>query len=191
MKTWVKVALSVAAATVLATISAGALIQSANRREGVVNRAWETNMGMGHSDAGMYTRAAIAIGGLFALNKKETLYFTAFQDDGGEPLHARCDYILEGGDIASRWWSMTVYGSDHFLIANPENRYSYNMANLERGKDNRYELHLSATKKPGNWIPTGESGDFSITLRAYNPEASIYDHPATTPLPSIKRVGCP
>jgi hypothetical protein len=191
MRTITKILLSVVAAAVLSNVATYVLLESAVRREGVVNGAWETNLGMGAESASMYTRAAIAVGGLFALSKQESLYFTAFYDDAGEPLHARCDYELEGGDIASRWWSMTVYGADHFLIANPHNRYSYNMLDLERYDGRRYKLQLSGSEKPGNWIPTGDRGDFSVTLRTYNPQPSIYDHPATTPLPTIRKVSCP
>jgi hypothetical protein len=31
----------------------------------------------------MYTRAAVAVGGLFALDKSETIYYTAFEDGAG------------------------------------------------------------------------------------------------------------
>lgn len=190
MKTWVKAAISVVAATCLANTATYFLLTTAVEREGLRNGAWETNLTMGSQEAGMYTRAAIAVGGLFALSRQETLYFTAFQDDDGNMLEARCDYVLEGRELAARWWSMTVYGWDHYLIDNPENRYSYNMANLARQSDDSYQLHLSSNRRPGNWLPTGDSGVFSVTLRLYNPDASVHEHPATAELPSIRRVAC-
>jgi hypothetical protein len=82
----------------------------------VVNGAWRTNLAIGSSRAGMYIRALVARTGLFALNKSETIYFIADTDDDGEPLHSSCDYRIEGKDIETRWWSITAYGEDHFLL---------------------------------------------------------------------------
>jgi len=156
----------------------------------VRNGAWGTSLATGSSEAGIYTRAAVAVGGLFALSKKETLYYTAFVDDRGEKLSASCDYVLEGREIDARWWSFTVYGEDHFLVPNREQRYSYNMLSLQRRPDRSYQVHLSSRQHTGNWLPTGTSGEFSVTLRLYNPARSVHEHPDTVALPSITKVAC-
>jgi hypothetical protein len=190
MRLWLKVLLTVVVALVVGGGSSCLGIRGAGYGAAVRNGAWGTSLAAGSRDAGMYTRAAVAIGGLFALSRKETLYYTAFVDDAGEPLRASCDYLLAGKELDARWWSLTVYGEDHFLVPNRWHRYSYNLANLARAGDRSYRVHLSSTPKEGNWLPTGERGTVSVTLRLYNPRPSVFEHPATTPLPSIRKVAC-
>ena len=43
--------------------------------------AWSSNLQAGSQDAGMYTRATIAVNALLALGRDETMYFVATRDD--------------------------------------------------------------------------------------------------------------
>lgn len=157
----------------------------------VWNGPWITNPMVGSSEAGMYVRAVVAHAGLFALNRTETIYFTAFADSGGEPLRAECDYVVEGGDMDARWWSITAYGQDHFLIPNAQNRHSFHIKNVRRDGQGRYRIRLSGEPAEGDWLPTGGSGRISLTLRLYNPSPSVHENLETTPLPRIVKEGCP
>jgi hypothetical protein len=138
----------------------------------------------------MYLRAYIARIGLFALSKTEALYYNAFTDEDGEPLRAECDYIIEGGDLPARWWSITAYGKDHFLIPNSLNLYSYNMKNLQRDAQGRFKIHLSQTPKDQNWLPSAKEGTVSIILRAYNPAPALRENMGNAGLPKIAKAGC-
>jgi len=190
MKRWQRVGVVIFASLAMGIGSAALAMRIAGERGAVRNGCWGTNLAMGSRDAGPYTRAATAVGGLFALDKRETLYFTAFEDDGGAPLRARCDYVLAGRDLDARWWSFTLYGEDHYLIPNEVDRYSYSMLNLERKTDRSYDIHLSSTAHEGNWLPTGTTGRFSVTLRLYNPGPAVVLHPESTALPHITRGVC-
>ncbi len=185
-----KVLALIAVSGVLGVGSAALVVRSAGMGGAVRNGAWSTNLLAGSTGAGMYVRAAISWGGLFALSKEETIYYTAFEDDSGETLDGRCDYVLTGGELDARWWSMTLYGADHYLVPNEQQRYSYNLANLKRGAGESYIVHLSAREQPGNWLPTTGAGAFSVTLRLYNPGKTVYQSPTTVRLPSISRVKC-
>lgn len=156
----------------------------------IKNGAWYTNPSVGSQTAGMYTRAMVAITGLFALDKSEAVYYTALTDDEDEYLSTDCIYSIEGKDLDARWWSLTIYGDDHFLVPNKENRYSYNLVNLAREPGNSYKIYLSSQRKTGNWIPIGDSGNFSITLRIYNPAKSVYENPSKIELPKITKEEC-
>lgn len=151
---------------------------------------WRTNLAIGSSQAGMYVRALVARTGLFALNQTETIYFIAATDDDGDPLHSNCDYRIEGQDIQTRWWSITAYGADHFLIANEKNRYSFNGHDVMRKADGTYRILMSATVKPGNWLPTGNQDQLYLALRLYNPQPAVYKNPAGVELPRIMREEC-
>jgi hypothetical protein len=158
---------------------------------GIKNGAWGTNLDVGSQNAGMYLRAYVARVGLFALNKTETVYYTAETDDDGEPLRSSCDYRIEGKDIPTRWWSITLYGEDHFLVPNDRGFYSFNMSNIVREANGSYEVSVSATAKPGTWLPSGDKDQaISLSLRCYNPEPIMYEQPGKVALPKVIREGC-
>jgi hypothetical protein len=156
----------------------------------VTNGAWRTNLAIGSSQAGMYIRALVARTGLFALNKSETIYFVSDTDDNGQPLHSNCDYRIEGQDIETRWWSITAYGADHYLIANENNRHSFNGQDVIRVADGTYRILMSSTAKSGNWLPTGNQDQLYLALRIYNPQPAVYKNPAGVELPRIMREEC-
>jgi hypothetical protein len=170
--------------------SAVSVIQTFSAAEAIKAGAWTTNPLIGSVQAHMYLRAYVARTGLFALSKTEALYYNAFNDEDGDPLKAECDYIIEGGDLPARWWSITAYDKDHFLIPNALNLYSYNAKNVGRNEQGRYIIHLSPTPKDQNWLPAPRQGNISLTLRAYNPAPSLAANMANTELPKIRKVGC-
>lgn len=153
------------------------------------NGPWTTSLETGGTNAGMYTRAYVALAGLLALNKDETIYFGATHDSTGAALDAACAYRIEGHDPDARWWSVTLYGRDHYLIANPSNRYSVSKSNVTRATDGTFVIRLSASPEPNNWIATSPDG-FQITLRLYNPGETVKANPAAAPLPSIVKEAC-
>jgi hypothetical protein len=154
---------------------------------------WRTNLATGSSEAGLYTRARVAVAGLLALAPSETIYFTAAHDDAGEPLRASCDYALTGRELPARWWSITAYAADHYLIPNAANRYSVGQTTLERAADGAWRARVSSEPSAGNWIPSGNPGargEITLTLRLYNPHASVAADPASAKLPTLVRGEC-
>ena len=166
------------------------VIKSFSATEAIKAGAWTTNPLIGSVQADMYLRAYVARTGLFALSKTEALYYNAFTDEDGDPLRADCDYIIEGGDLPARWWSITAYDKDHFLVPNVLNRYSYNAKNVGRNEQGRYKIHLSPTPKAQNWLPAPRQGNMSLTLRAYNPAPALAENMGSAELPRITKAGC-
>jgi hypothetical protein len=156
----------------------------------VANGAWHTSQAFGSSRADWYTRALVARTGLFALNRSETIYFIAQSDNSGRPLHSGCEYSIEGRDLNTRWWSLTAYGEDHFLIPNKEKRYSINGHNVMAEAGGRFKITLSPTPKGSNWLPAGDQDQIYLALRLYNPEPEIYKNIGRIQLPSIIRAEC-
>ena len=165
--------------------SAALSLRIVSRRAAIRIGPWGTSTTVGSSEAGMYERASVATHALFVLNRGETVYFRAHVDDSGRDLDARCEYEIRGWPLDARWWSITAYGSDDFLIPNAEDRYSFNMANLAREPDGSFLIRASSRSQPGNWLPLGEKGHRSFTLRLYAPSAEIAAHPERATLPSI------
>jgi hypothetical protein len=157
---------------------------------GVSNGPWKTNLAVGSAQSDPYTRASVAIHGLFALNRKETLYYSATTDESGDALDGACRYEIAGRDPDTRWWSVTAYGADDFLIPNSANRYSVAKTTVQRQTDGSFKIQVGGTAKSANWIPV-QPGAFSLTLRLYNPGPTASIDPSQTALPTLKKVGCP
>jgi len=182
----------------------------------VANGPWRTSFVTGSVDADLYTRARVAVGGLLALAPSETVYWNAEHDAEGRPLDARCDYRVTGSELPARWWSVTAYAADHFLIPNDAGRYSFSQTTLAREPAGAWTVRV-ATQPPtqgplptsgvtagaprseakpsegANWLPSGRAGatgPFALTLRLYNPAPEVYERPASLALPRIEREAC-
>ena len=160
---------------------------------GIQSGAWATNANIGSTGAGPYLRAGVALGGLLALNASETVYYTATTDDAGQPLKTSCQYRVEGSEPATRWWSITAYADDNFLIRGSNGRYSVDKTAVEKGADGSFVVRVGGEPRAGNWISTGAPDGgrpFSLTLRLYNPDASIVSNLGGTTLPRIVQEHC-
>lgn len=161
---------------------------------GIIVGPWVTNEQIGNVDAAPYMRAVIARRGLLALNKRETVYFTAETDSSGTPLLSNCAYVVTGVPLPTRWWSITLYGADHYLIDNPQGIFSQAKNTVERSAQEGYVIHVAGEPEGPNGIPTGYSGGegarFSLTLRLYNPDEDAADDLSALVLPSIEKGIC-
>jgi hypothetical protein len=155
--------------------------------------AWKTNLRAGSTDADMYTRASIALNGLLALGREETMYFVATRDDSGASLRAQCRYRITGRPPLARWWSVTAYADDLYLFDAPNRAYSLNgdTATLDTTGQFSFTTGPVVTDN-SHWLPTPGKGGMLLTLRLYNPEPALQAAPATLVPPSISRLGdCP
>lgn len=179
-------------ALVLGAGSAWWAIRGAVQASGITNGAWYTSTVIGSTASEPYSRAQIALTGLLALNKSEAVYFTATQDDEGNPLRGACSYEVTGRNLAARWWSITAYASDHFLIPNEAERFSYNVASLglRFAPIAKWRINVSAQEQQSNWLPVKADDFFSLTLRLYNPSQQILGNLEGVGLPQIKRISC-
>jgi len=191
MKKFLSILSGLVVAFVIALASAGYLVISDLRDKGIDNGPWSTTLAAGSADAGIYTKAAIAIGGLLALSKEETIYYTAFEDSDGDSLTENCTYRVAGVDPDTRWWSMTIYALDNYLVRNDDNHPSVAQTTVERTRPGYFEAVVSADPQPVNWISSRNAGSpFSLTMRLYNPGEAVYTAPDKTPLPTIKKEAC-
>ena len=156
---------------------------------GISNGPWKTNLTAGSAQSDLYKRAFVAIHGLFALNQSEAIYYTATVDNDGHALDGHCRYEITGHDPDARWWSITAYGADDYLIPNSVHRYSVSATDIARDASGGFAMQVGGDTGGGNWIPVGP-GRFSLTLRLYNPGPSVIRDPAHTALPALKEVSC-
>ena len=187
----------------IATVTAGALLGVGSawlwltRTDPAGTRIgpWLVNLEAGSSDASTYTRARIALKALLALDRRETLYYIAQQDDAGRPLRSHCRYLLSGSIPSARWWSVTAYADDLFLFPDNEQRYSVSGENLTLKAVGRFSA-VTGPETPVSgalaWIPTPGDRGLILTLRLYNPSPALQADPGALSAPRIERQGdCP
>jgi len=155
---------------------------------------WRANLLAGSADADPYTRARVAVGGLLALNRAETMYYVAATDSDGQPLRSRCSYRVSGPPPKARWWSLTAYAEDYFLFPNEQRRYSVNGLSAPIDAKGAFTL-ISGPTDPGlaelPWLPTPGDRGLMFTLRVYNPDGALQAAPASLEAPRIERLaGC-
>ncbi len=162
------------------------------RAAGVEVGPWVTSTVIGSPASDPYTRAQVALTGLLALEKSEAVYYTAARDDEGKALRGECDYRVTGRSFPARWWSITAYGADSYLMDNPADRYSYNAESLglRFAPTAKWEINVSAEPQDANWLPVAEDAFFSLTLRLYNPAEALITNPEGLKAPSITRLSC-
>ena len=151
---------------------------------------WETGKSFGTVDANALTRAKVALSGLLALPAKEAMYFTAKSDSDGRALDGRCTYVVRGGTLDGRWWSITLYEGEGWLVKNAANRWSIPASAVSTDAQGRWSFTVSPNAQSGSWLPTGSVDAFDLTLRLYHPAADIIKNPEKAQLPIIDRKGC-
>lgn len=190
MKKLIFWATAVLAAVAAGLLSANLMLRGAGLAGSVKAGSWGTNLTIGSEEAGLYTRAIVALYGLLALSKDETIYYTAGTDDAGDALSGNCTYRLEGQSLDARWWSITAYGPDSYLMETEENRYSLTQTDMQMNADGSFTAIVSAKRHEGNWLPVKNGQKFDMTVRFYNPGPSIYEEPEKAPLPEIVKEAC-
>ncbi len=159
------------------------------RRGAIADGPWKTNLTTGSAQSDPYHRASVAIHGLFALNPRETIYYTAGTDNDGYALEGNCRYEISGRDPDARWWSITAYGPDDFLIPNPAHRYSVSKTTVARDATGNFAVQVGGDASGDNWIPVG-AGRFSLSMRLYNPGPGVVLDPSRAVLPGLRKVSC-
>lgn len=186
-----KVLATVLAAAVVGVVSVRPLLRGVMDAQAIHNGPWRTAAATGSSEASAYVQAAVAVAGLYALTPREAIYFTAFSDGSGQPLRGECRYRISGRAPPARWWSLTVYGADHYLVANDGHRYARHAGNVPLDADGHFALRLSSAAGDSAALPTPDTGPFSVTLRLYNPAPGTSEQLGRLTLPQITREHCP
>ena len=160
------------------------------------NDIWRILPSPGDPNRDIYTRAAVAAVGTLANKKPEQAYFHTETDIVDEQLSGNCLYKLKGEDIEARWWSVTVYGSDGFLIENSEKLYSYNSENINYNINGGFEIFFLGKNDfiseigNKNWLRVRPNENFSLSLRLYGTNEELFSNLRRVNLPIIEKLRC-
>ena len=121
-------------------------------------------------------RALVALMGLGANPTSVAVYPKLTNDHAGEALTGEKTYVLHMEQTPpvkeKGFWSITAYGEDDFLMANPINRFCINdRSDCVYNEDGTLDIVLAhdAPENTANWLPVGEGG-FHLFLRIYEPD---------------------
>jgi hypothetical protein len=168
---------------------------SAGAKFGVIENGWNVaRTGMGSYGTDFNLRALIALLGLGANLNVDACYPNSQMDENGEKLDGSKKYMIhfEKGETppANAFWSITMYGPDELLVANPVNRFAIgDRDKLKYNKDGSLDIYIQnerpGKEKESNWLPSAKEG-FSLTMRLYHPKEEFLN--GTWKIPPIKVV---
>ncbi len=146
------------------------------------NSNWNVDLKGGRYGADYLARAEGAIQGLVVHDSEEAMYFHTYHDGGKQSLHGDRSYTLhfeaENLPPVDAFWSITVYGNDYNIVANPIDRYSINShsKDLKYNKDGSLTINIQAHEPKGelaNWLPIAAGDQFRLNYRTYMPQADL------------------
>jgi hypothetical protein len=141
------------------------------------------------------TRASFQnLGGIIANEPEEAVYLNTSTDHEGQTLNGAHHYVLRfpPGQTpkVKAFWSLTMYGEDANLAANPIDRFAIGdrTPGVKRDEDGGLTLYVQADSpgedKESNWLPA-PTVNFYVILRAYMPDEEIVNQ--TWAPPPLKR----
>jgi hypothetical protein len=151
--------------------------------------AWRTSLATGSAQGGAWLRANVALHGLLALGRTEAIYYNATSDSAGDALDGHCTYRIAGRDPPARWWSITAYGADDYLIPSASSLFAVSKNSVVHHIDGSFSVGVLRDAGAVDEIASGD-GPFTLTLRLYNPGAAVAADPAHVALPTIQKVRC-
>ncbi|OXG02319.1 hypothetical protein BC749_10586 [Flavobacterium araucananum] len=141
------------------------------------------------NSADLLTIAQVAVYGPYALTKKEVIYLSTNTDSEGNTIDPKADYVISGKKLEAKYWSITAYDENGFLIKNPINTYSYNLETVKYEADSTsYKINLSGSEKKENWLPVNNVSKASLIIRLYLPSDQLRDNLTVEALPTIQKI---
>ena len=141
-------------------------------------------------DVNPYSRADQARRGSLKLASGEGIAFVATTDDTGIPLDGACQYRVEGSELPSRIWTLTLISQAGELIDNPSNRYSLHSQDVARVNGRIFDIVTDPDIMGGNWLQSAANMRFKLVLRLYETPHTSGGGYSEINLPSIVRTGC-
>ena len=123
-------------------------------------------------------RAIVAQLGLGANLPEDAIYPLNLADETGKPLDGANGYTIhfakDNTPPVRAFWSLTLYDSDGFQVANALNRFAVSSwmpfkYNADGSLDLYFQNETPGSDKEANWLPAPK-GPFNLTMRLYSPK---------------------
>ncbi|MEN6496618.1 MAG: DUF1254 domain-containing protein [Thermoguttaceae bacterium] len=173
---------------------AQAKMAEAARNPGPLENGWVVRRDLGDYGTDYGKRAVVALIGLGANLSADAIYPYTEVDDEGRPLNGSRRYVIHFAKgqtpPVEAFWSVTMYDSHHFFVANPINRYAIGDRDALRfNPDGSLDLFLQhqspGKEKESNWLPA-PAGNFNLIMRMYWPKPEVLN--GTYKIPAVEPV---
>lgn len=150
----------------------------------VIN-GWQMNTDTMGVYGNYYLKRAIIAQALLGANQPEdAVYPFNVSDADGNPVTGGQNYVMrftkDQLPPVYAFWSLTMYDSDGFQVANPLNRFAIgDRDRLKYNADGSLDLYIQhndpGADKETNWLPAPASGALGMTLRLYAPKPQVLE----------------
>ena len=156
---------------------------------------WGLTRDMGRYGTKYTYRAAWTFFGVGGNLVEDAFYPLSLVDGDGKPYDGANRYSLrftpEQLPPVNAFWSVTMYDTDSYLIANPINRYALgDRSNMKFADDGSLTIYIQSgapdDAKTANWLPAPTTGGFKLALRLYAPKPAAAD--GSWVPPAVQRV---
>jgi len=161
-------------------------------RTGATENGWTAHLDIGVYDSNSLLRAVIAQTAWGANVPEEAVYAMSSADPSGAPYSGTRNYVahfdpgaLPPVDPTNGFWSLTLYGTDHFFVENSIKRYAVGdrTEGLTRNPDGSLDIFIQNQQPSavGNWLPappassTPGADQFVLILRLFLPQKPVLD----------------
>jgi hypothetical protein len=160
-----------------------AILDEAKKAQGKMLNGWDVMGSVGRYGTNYPFRAVVALVGLGANLPEDAIYPHARVDADGKPLTGANRYTIHfaQGELppVRAFWSITMYNSKQFFVANPLDRYAIgDRDQLKFNGDGSLTLYIQnespGSDKESNWLPAPKDS-FNLLMRLYWPKAVIID----------------
>ena len=159
---------------------------------GVTIDGWTAYPLDGTLEADPYAKARLARDASLAIGAAEGVTFYAGADDEREPLTSRCDYSIEGRNVAARLWTIhPLNPAKRRLAGTPDRWPAYlNSETIGYDADGAFKINVSAFARPDNWLALPKNTDFMLALNLYDSPVATNKGLVETSLPKVIRGKC-
>ncbi|MHB9073247.1 MAG: DUF1254 domain-containing protein [Desulfobaccales bacterium] len=156
-------------------------ITAHGKNAGVQVNGWQYTLKTGSYGTDYLQRAYITAVALGANLPQDEVDMMTQADGDGKALDGGNRYVLHFPKTqtppAHGFWSLTMYNAEHFLAANPLNRYRLNSySKFKYNQDGSLDLYVQKESpgkdKESNWLPA-PADTFELMLRLYGPKEPV------------------
>jgi hypothetical protein len=152
---------------------------------------WEAFPEAQTAEADPYAKAHRANAGKLLYASAEGLAFTAATDETGARLTGDCSYRITGHTPPARLWTLfTTLPDGTSPAASSDLPVALNSRTVLRDGEGAFDIIVSATAKPANWLAVPARGTFRLTLTLLDTPTAGSSGLIDLSMPRIQKIGC-
>ncbi|MBR0556530.1 DUF1214 domain-containing protein [Ciceribacter sp. L1K23] len=143
------------------------------------------------ASADPYAKSHRARAGRLLYGSAEGLTFTARTDDSGQRLTGTCSYRIRGASPPARLWTLYAADAGGLPLQTPAGLPgAINSLTVLRDGDGLFDITISPTAQPMNWIALADTGGFQLVMTLFDTPASGNSGLIGFEMPSVAAIGC-